>query len=74
MPFTVTDLVKRISEDTTGPKATGPKAFCSGTLLPCTAGTRCRHFGVHSCSTYKKHKKNPCPHFPDKGFVCTRID
>lgn len=53
---------------------TWPKAFCTGTILPCTAGDRCRHFGAHRCSTFKKHTDYSCPHYrPDHDFRCIRL-
>lgn len=63
-PF-LQEVVKTVKEDV---KA-GPKAICSGTVI-CTAHTRCRHYGIHKCSTFKKHRKHECPHYPDNGFVC----
>jgi hypothetical protein len=52
----------------------GPKAFCTGTILPCPAGIRCPHFGVHNCSTFKKHRKHACPHHNQHDFRCVQLE
>lgn len=64
----------KLSEDIKRTANIGPKAFCTGTILPCEASNRCAHYGAHNCSTFKKHTKSPCPHYPEHDFRCIRLE
>jgi len=66
--------IARLSTEIKKATNMGPRAICTGTIFPCTASTNCSHFGIHNCSTFKKHVHKPCPHYPEHDFRCIRLE
>lgn len=69
VPFHISKAISPVLDATRG-----PRAICTGTLLPCQASNNCRHYGIHYCSTFKKHSKKACPHYIEHDFRCIRLD